>query len=146
MEFEPIETQEAFDAAIKERIERAERKAREPFADYDEVRATRDKAVADLEKAAKRADKAEAEAKGLRDQRARDELVAKVSRETGVPASLVRGTTEDEMRDFAKSVAEDAKPKTAPQAPGSGRFDGRGASDEDAAKRELARLMFGGGQ
>ena len=66
MGFEPIETQEAFDAAIKERIERAERKAREPFADYDEVRAARDKAVADLEKAAKRADKAEAEARGLR--------------------------------------------------------------------------------
>lgn len=34
MEFKPIETQEAFDAAIKERLERERAK----FADYDELK------------------------------------------------------------------------------------------------------------
>lgn len=38
-EFEPITTQEQFDQAIKARIERAQAKAAERFADYDELKA-----------------------------------------------------------------------------------------------------------
>lgn len=38
MAFEPINTQEELDALIKERIKRAEAKAREDFADYDELK------------------------------------------------------------------------------------------------------------
>lgn len=38
MPFTPIETQEQLDALIKERIERAERKAAEQFADYDQLK------------------------------------------------------------------------------------------------------------
>ncbi|MGN0076315.1 MAG: hypothetical protein ACI38Z_05000 [Parafannyhessea sp.] len=38
MEFEPIETQEDFDRAIKARLERERAKAREHYADYDELK------------------------------------------------------------------------------------------------------------
>lgn len=38
MPFTPIETQEQLDAVIRERIERAERKAAEQFADYDQLK------------------------------------------------------------------------------------------------------------
>lgn len=38
MPFTPIETQEQLDAAIRERIERAERKVAEQFADYDQLK------------------------------------------------------------------------------------------------------------
>ena len=72
----------------------------------------------------------------------RDALVAKVANETGVPASLVKGETEDEMRDFAKSVAEYAKPATGARTPKNGAFDHRGASDADEAKRLLAKQIL----
>ena len=39
MEFKPIETQEAFDTAIKERIERAKKEEAKKYADYDDVKA-----------------------------------------------------------------------------------------------------------
>lgn len=38
MPFTPIETQEQLDAVIRERIKRAERKAAEQFADYDQLK------------------------------------------------------------------------------------------------------------
>lgn len=38
MPFSPIETQEQLDAVIRERIERAERKAAEQFADNDQLK------------------------------------------------------------------------------------------------------------
>lgn len=38
MPFTPIETQEQLDAAIRERIERAEREVAEQFADYDQLK------------------------------------------------------------------------------------------------------------
>lgn len=38
MPFTPIETQEQLDAVIRERIERAERKATEQFADHDQLK------------------------------------------------------------------------------------------------------------
>ena len=38
MPFTPIETQEQLDAVIRERIERAERKAAEQFAGYDQLK------------------------------------------------------------------------------------------------------------
>ncbi|MDO4596585.1 MAG: hypothetical protein Q4B30_06450 [Coriobacteriaceae bacterium] len=44
MDFEPIETQEQFDAAIKSRQAREREKARAEFADYEELKARAERA------------------------------------------------------------------------------------------------------
>lgn len=51
-EFEPITSQEQFDQAIKARIERAQAKAVERFADYDDLKAKADR-LDDLERTSK---------------------------------------------------------------------------------------------
>lgn len=118
--FEPITSQEQFDQAIKSRIERAQAKAAEKFADYDELKA----------KAAKR-DEAD---------RVRD-LKAKVSKATGVPADLISGADEESMTAFAKSVAEFAKKPSAPALKESGKS--ASAKPEDSGFREIARMLAG---
>ena len=56
-----------------------------------------------------------------------------------MPASLIKGESEDEMREFAQSVAAYAKPATGARTPRNGAFDNRGAHDADEAKRRLAK-------
>ena len=84
MEF-PIETQEAFDAAIGERLERLERKVRGEYADYDELRGKAE----GYDAAQARVAELEGEAQGLRDRMEREALAAKVAEEGSSPR--VRG-------------------------------------------------------
>lgn len=142
-EFAPIETQEDFDRAIKDRIRRERDKVRSEFADYEELKAEVESSKAALEEAIARAERAEGESTSMREAKERADLAAKVSSETGVPASLIHGSTEDEMRACAQAIADYARPKGAPRAPRAGSFDNRGASDSNDARRELARRMFG---
>ncbi|MGN0056469.1 MAG: hypothetical protein ACI360_08550 [Atopobiaceae bacterium] len=57
-----------------------------------------------------------AKIKRMEDEKAHADLVAKVAREKGVPAELLRGKDEDELSAFADSLAEYAK-KSAPGVP-----------------------------
>ena len=86
-----------------------------------------------------KAEKLDSELKAVIAKAAHDEAVAKVAKETGVPASLIKGESEDEMREFAQSVAAYAKPATGARTPRNGAFDNRGAHDADEAKRRLAK-------
>ena len=138
-EFEPITSQEQFDQAIKSRIERAQAKAVEKFADYDELKAKAAKfdeaeaaQMSDLEKAAA--------AKRDEADRVRD-LKAKVSKATGVPADLISGADEESMTAFAKSVAEFAKKPSAPIVKESGKH--AETKPEDSGFREIARMLAG---
>ena len=106
---------------------------------YDEAQ---EAGKSELEKARAKAEKLDSELKAVKAKAAHDEAVAKVAKETGVPASLIKGETEDEMRDFAKSVAEYAKPATGARTPKNGACDHRGASNADEAKRLLAKQIF----
>ena len=72
-----------------------------------------------------------------------DAARAKVARETGVPAELIAGDDEDSMRAFAKAVADWGKPSSAPRIKKPGSFANDAGDAKDAAKRELARRMFG---
>lgn len=45
-------------------------------------------------------------------QRKHDELTQLVAKETGVPAALLRGSTEKELRDHAEAIKEFSKPRT----------------------------------
>ena len=134
-EFEPITSQEQFDQAIKARIERAQAKAAEKFADYDAAQ------MSDLEKAKKEVEELKAAA-AKRDEadRVRD-LRAKVSKATGVPAELISGADEESMTAFAKSVAEFARKPSAPALKESGKS--ASAKPEDSGFREIARMLAG---
>lgn len=143
MEF-PIESQEQFDEAIKERLARERKKVREQFSDYDDLKAQVESGKTALAKAQEEAKSLKAAA----DKRAHDDEVAaaraKVAKETGVPAELISGDDEEGMRDFAGRLAEWRKPQGTPKVPEPGRFTREGGGDD--GRRELARMMFGGEQ
>lgn len=107
---------------------------------YDELQ---EQSKTELQKATDRAARAEAELKGLKHRAELDAARSKVSSETGVPADLISGADEAEMRERAKAIADYAKPSPAPRPPVTGAFDRGGGTDADEAKRRLARLMFG---
>ena len=107
-------TQEDVDRIATDRLARAKTT---PPADYEDLKKNaaewdkaQEAAKSELERANERAAKAE---KALADAQAaieHSELVAKVSQETGVPASLLHGATEEELAasaisDFVKASA-----------------------------------------
>lgn len=103
-------TQEQVDTIVRERLARA--KAQVP-PDYEELRAkaakydeAQEAAKSELERANERAARAEAALEEANARMAHAELVARVSRETGVPASLLHGTTEEELSASAAAVSE----------------------------------------
>lgn len=121
-------TQEDVDRIVKERLARA--KAAPP-ADYDELKAkaakydeAQEAAKSELERANERAAKAEAELEEARARMAREALVSKVSEASGVPASLLHGSTEAELAASAEAISEWAKA----QRPGYPSDKGGGAS------------------
>lgn len=134
-EFKKIETQEAFDEAIKDRLERERAK----FADYEELKKKATEAdgykkqletatakIGDLEKAAKEsADKLANHAKEVSEltERAtkaeRSLLRRRIAEENHIPASLadrLNGDTEEDIRKDAKNFSQFVHTGTAPLA------------------------------
>lgn len=125
-EFKVIETQEQLDAIIGERIQRAERKAEEKYADYDEIKAqteTLNQQIADLTSQLKAKDEAitgnntvidELKAQ-IKDHETRS-VKTRIAHEVGLPYQLadkLSGEDEDAIREDAKRMAEFiVKPKT----------------------------------
>ena len=147
-EFKPIESQEALDAVIRERLERARKTEREKYADYDDLKAKAQKWDEQQEAGKSELDKARDEiARLTSEKRARDKadkasaLRAKVAEETGVPASIIAGDTEEDMKSFAASVAAWARRPAAPQVPSAGGFDKGASAGGGDAKADFAAFM-----
>ena len=111
-DFTPITSQEQFNAAIQERISRAESKVREQFADYDALKEKAGKydeaqnaSKTEAQKAEERIKSLEDELSGMRAARQHDQWVSEVSQATGVPADLLRGSTKEEIEAHANSIA-----------------------------------------
>lgn len=139
-EFKVIESQEAFDAAIKERLERERAK----FKDYEEVKrkaAEFDKAeeakLSELQKANAEIERLKADAKKRDAADAKRAAKEKVSKETGVPFDLIAGEDEESMAAFANAVKAYAKKPSAPKVPDGGKF----ADGAKAAKSDNARFV-----
>lgn len=96
--FEPITTQEEFYLRVKDQIGRALASAVPD--DYESAKAEAAK-VPDLVARAERAEAALAELQHARDL---SEWRDKVSAETGIPASALRGDSEEELREHAKAI------------------------------------------
>ena len=126
-EFKVIETQEQLDAIIGERIRRAESKAAEKFADYDEIKKQNDELtaqIADLTKQIKAKDEAidgntatvdELKAK-IKDYETRS-VKTRIAHEVGLPYQLadkLTGDDEDAIREDAKKMAAFVKIPAAP--------------------------------
>lgn len=135
MSFEPIETQEQFDAAVKSRLAREREKVRAEFADYEDLKASAERA----DELQRQLDAAAAE----KAERERSEEVAriraKVSEETGVPAELIAGEDEESMAAFAKGVSDFARP-SAPVVGSSGSF-AKDASERSDMSAFVSQLL-----
>lgn len=93
---EKMWTQTEHDAYVKARIDKQR-------ASYSEQLAEKDARIAELEAAANAAnDKAQA----LEHDKQVREWAAQVSKETGVPASVIRGASLEEMQEHAKAIKE----------------------------------------
>ena len=115
--FTPITTQEQFDSMIRDRIERARNSAKAEFSDYEDLKAAKKELdelkqaqMTDLEKANSRAEAAETELAKLKAENQRSAWAQAASEKYGVPANLLRGSTEKEIGEHAKQLAEAFKP------------------------------------
>ena len=116
-----------------------ERRAKENAAAAAELAELKEREKTDLQKA-QDAQKAAEERLAEYERRAEVEKVrARVAAETGVPADLIAGGDEDEMRDFAKRLSDHYRPAPAPKMPQAGKFAGDAGDDP---KRQLARQLF----
>lgn len=132
-------TQDELDKMIAERLKNVKKTHAEELAGYADYDDLKEKAAkydeleeakkSELEKAndavaeaTRRAEEAEKSAADLKAKVEHDKLVALVAKEEGVPFDLIKGDTEDEMRESAASIREfanAAKPK-APEDKGGG--------------------------
>ena len=115
--FEPITTQEAFDAAVADRLA--------PYADYDDLKAQN----ADLNARIQTYET--------------DALKSRIAHEVGLPfemSSRLNGSTEADIRKDAQSLLKLLKPKN-PRAPARGDPDPSGGSKRDALRTFTNQLM-----
>lgn len=121
---------------------RVRRETRGQFADYDELK-ERAARAAEADEARERAERAEAELEQARAHIERQEALSRVSAETGVPANLIHGTDEGEMRasaDALRGYIESLRPAY-PEDKG-GSAGGRAVTDAsiDSIRNPLERV------
>ena len=103
IKFTPIETQEAFDAAVAERLEAARQEERDKYADYDDIK---NQLSAANETNATQA----AESTRLQT----DNLKQRIAAETGLPSAMANrlvGDDEKAIREDAAELLKTIKPQ-----------------------------------
>ena len=105
-------TQAEMDAIIGDRLKRERAK----YSDYEDLKAkatafdeAAEASKSDLQKATERANSLQAELDALTRANKERELKEKISEETGVPAKLLRGSSEDDLRAQAEAIKSFAK-------------------------------------
>lgn len=111
-EFTPIETQEAFDSAIKERIERAQNTIRKEYEGFEDYKAKAEKYDADLADYQTKLSEKESAIKELADKVAKyesDSVKNRLVTEFGLKAGMEKflsGSSEEEWRTSAQELAD----------------------------------------
>jgi hypothetical protein len=101
-------TQSELDAIVQDRLKRERAK----YSDYEDLKAKAEASVNgmdDLQKATARADDLQKQLDALTEANRVRELREKVAEETGVPAKLLRGDAEDDLRAQAAAIMGFAK-------------------------------------
>lgn len=156
--FKVIETQEQLDAIIKDRVARAESKAAEKYADYDELKASneeKDKQIADLSDQIKaQAEKATGSDDKIKELESKvheyetASVKTRVAHEVGLPyelASKLSGDDEDAIRADAKAMVKFvSKPAAAPL--GSSEPDNQNVDPEKAAYKKMLNELNSKGE
>lgn len=100
-------TQAEMDAIIGDRLKRERAK----FSDYEALKtkaeafdAAEEATKSDLQKATERADSLQAELDAIKKANSERELRERISAETGVPATLLRGNSEEDLRAQAEAI------------------------------------------
>lgn len=150
-EFKVIETQEQLDAIIGERVKRAEKKAAEQFADYEELKtkvSTYEQQIADLSGQLKDNESKQGEfstqIEDLTNKVHEYETASvktKVALELGLPyqlASKLSGDTEEAIREDAKKMAEFV---AKPAAPMGGLEPEQPDNGKESALYDMARAL-----
>lgn len=122
--FEPITTQEAFDAAVADRLA--------PYADYNDLKAQNETLTGQVAELNTRCQTYETDA-----------LKSRIAHEVGLPfemSSRLTGSTEADIRKDAQSLLKLLKPKN-PPAPPRGDPDPSGGSKRDALRTFTNQLM-----
>lgn len=139
-------TQAEVDAIVGDRLKRD----RQKYADYDTLKEKADKFDAmeeanksELQKAVERGDALQVELDKLKGANAIRELRNKVAEETGIPAHLLTGKTEDECREQAEAIAEYAKPSSYPNVRDGGEVRNTGKPTTRQQFAEWAHNAFG---
>lgn len=111
-------TQTELDAIIRDRLSRE----REKYADYDTLKdkaqrfdAAEEAGKSELQKAQEKANALQAKLDALVKANSVNEIRAKVAQETGVPANLLSGDTEEACKAQAQGILAFAKPASYPQ-------------------------------
>lgn len=138
----PITTQEQLNDVIRDRLARERSKVEAKYSDYDEIKTQLEKANEARDAAVKEASDLKAADEARKSAEAAKELRAKVAKETGVPADLLRGGTEDELKAHAEAIRDAYKPKSAPKLGEAGRSAGDASGDSDGAMREFVSELF----
>lgn len=129
--------------AMARKWERLAKSNSEKAKSYDELQ---EASKTELQKAQEKAKRAEDELAELKAKAELAETRTRVAKESGVPAELVFGADEDEMAANAKALAAWGKPSSAPRTRKPGSFSNDAGDGKDAARRELARQLFGSGE
>ena len=106
-------TQEEVDAIVGDRLKRERAK----YADYEaltEKAGKYDAEQSELQKMIEARDSLQAEIDGMKAAEALRLMREKVSQETGIPANLLTGATEEECKAQAEAINAFAKPKSYP--------------------------------
>lgn len=152
-EFTPINTQEEFDAAIKDRLARQETKIRGEYSDLEKQskswateKESYEKTIADNKTAYDTLNNQLSEATGKIAQFETDALKTKIAIETGLPMELrnyINGSTEDEIRKSAEELGKFTKgSQTPPLAnpegePSESDFDRTGKVNEERVRQKF---------
>lgn len=134
-EFKPINTQEEFNTAIRERLEEARNAVRQQFSDYETIKSSLASVKAESEKKDATITDLQKQLKGSRAELAK----TRIALEKGLPVEMsdrLAGETEEEIRkDAEKLAALFTKPKE--PAPLRDTEDKGGSNSKDAALRAV---------
>lgn len=139
-------TQAEVDTIVGDRLKRD----RQKYADYDDLKAKAAKFdqmeeanKTELQKAIERGDALQSELDSIKAANEIRDIRAKVAEETGVPASLLTASTEDECREQAKAILAYASPKGYPQVKDAGEVTNVGKMTTKQQFAEWANKAFG---
>lgn len=139
-------TQAELDAIVSDRLKRDRAK----YADYDSLKekaAQFDKIEeankSELQKATERADALQTELDAIKSANAIRDIRSKVAEETGIPAHLLTGTTEEDCKAQAAAILDYANVKTYPAVRDGGEVRNTGKPTTKQQFAEWASNVFG---